>query len=154
MPEHEEQIECLPLETLWLCQMNVMLLQQESSLGRYVITSSVLQYLYSKACFKYLLQYLIIIIHYMLCNHLSIDIALIINQVSDGVIAPSYSPEALELLKKKKGGNYCVLQVSKFASWVPFGKYTGMSELFHCMCTLHTCIDSFTLGHILRHRQT
>ncbi|MFA5570170.1 MAG: phosphoribosylaminoimidazolecarboxamide formyltransferase [Sphaerochaetaceae bacterium] len=33
------------------------------------------------------------------------------NEVSDGIIAPSYSPEALELLKKKKRGNYLILQV-------------------------------------------
>lgn len=32
-------------------------------------------------------------------------------QVSDGIIAPGYLPEALEILKKKKGGNYCILQV-------------------------------------------
>jgi phosphoribosylaminoimidazolecarboxamide formyltransferase / IMP cyclohydrolase len=31
--------------------------------------------------------------------------------VSDGIIAPGYSAEALEVLKKKKGGNYCVLQI-------------------------------------------
>lgn len=36
---------------------------------------------------------------------------LISREVSDGVIAPGYSPEALELLRKKKNGNYCVLQV-------------------------------------------
>ena len=30
-------------------------------------------------------------------------------QVSDGVIAPGYTDEALEILRKKKGGNYCVL---------------------------------------------
>ena len=32
-------------------------------------------------------------------------------EVSDGVIAPGYTKEALELLQKKKGGKYCVLQV-------------------------------------------
>lgn len=32
-------------------------------------------------------------------------------EVSDGVIAPDYEPEALEVLKKKKGGKYCVLQM-------------------------------------------
>ena len=32
-------------------------------------------------------------------------------QVSDGIIAPGYQQDALEILKKKKGGNYCVLQV-------------------------------------------
>lgn len=38
--------------------------------------------------------------------------AKIINrEVSDGVIAPGYEPEALEILQKKKGGKYCVLQV-------------------------------------------
>lgn len=30
-------------------------------------------------------------------------------EVSDGVIAPGYDDEALEILKKKKGGKYCVL---------------------------------------------
>ncbi|KAL3247881.1 hypothetical protein MRX96_056798 [Rhipicephalus microplus] len=32
-------------------------------------------------------------------------------EVSDGVIAPSYSDEALAILSKKKGGNYCVLKM-------------------------------------------
>lgn len=44
--------------------------------------------------------------------------AKIINrEVSDGVIAPSYSMDALEILKKKKGGKYCVLQMD--ADYVP-----------------------------------
>lgn len=38
--------------------------------------------------------------------------ARIINrEVSDGVIAPGYEQEALDILSKKKGGKYCVLQV-------------------------------------------
>lgn len=36
---------------------------------------------------------------------------LISREVSDGVIAPTYEPEALEILKKKKGGKYVVLQM-------------------------------------------
>lgn len=36
---------------------------------------------------------------------------IISREVSDGIIAPGYLPEALEVLKKKKGGNYCVLQI-------------------------------------------
>ena len=32
------------------------------------------------------------------------------NQVSDGLIAPAFEPEALEILKAKKGGSYVVLQ--------------------------------------------
>lgn len=39
---------------------------------------------------------------------------IISREVSDGVIAPGYEPEALEILQKKKGGKYCVLQVSLF----------------------------------------
>ena len=33
-------------------------------------------------------------------------------EVSDGIIAPSYSPEALEILKSKRGGNYLVLKIN------------------------------------------
>ena len=36
---------------------------------------------------------------------------IISREVSDGVIAPGYSNEALEVLRKKKAGKYCVLQV-------------------------------------------
>ena len=35
----------------------------------------------------------------------------IAREVSDGVIAPSYDPKALEILKSKKGGGYLVLQI-------------------------------------------
>lgn len=38
---------------------------------------------------------------------------IISREVSDGIIAPSYSAEALEVLKKKKNGGYCILQVFK-----------------------------------------
>jgi len=38
-------------------------------------------------------------------------------EVSDGVIAPGYSSEALEILQKKKGGKYIVLQIDP--SFVP-----------------------------------
>lgn len=33
-------------------------------------------------------------------------------EVSDGVIAPGYTAEALDILKTKKKGNYCVLQIN------------------------------------------
>ncbi len=42
---------------------------------------------------------------------------LIKREVSDGVIAPGYTPEALELLKAKKKGNYNIIQMD--ASYVP-----------------------------------
>ncbi|XP_046846351.1 bifunctional purine biosynthesis protein ATIC-like [Xenia sp. Carnegie-2017] len=33
-------------------------------------------------------------------------------EVSDGIIAPGYSEDALEILKRKKGGKYCVLEMN------------------------------------------
>lgn len=36
---------------------------------------------------------------------------IISREVSDGIIAPGYEVKALELLRKKKGGSYCILQV-------------------------------------------
>lgn len=36
---------------------------------------------------------------------------LINREVSDGIIAPGYTKEALEILKKKRRGTYCVLQM-------------------------------------------
>lgn len=38
---------------------------------------------------------------------------IISREVSDGMIAPGYEPEALEILKKKKGGKYMVLQIDE-----------------------------------------
>ena len=44
---------------------------------------------------------------------------IISREVSDGIIAPGYEEEALELLTRKKGGKYCVLQVStKLCLWM------------------------------------
>lgn len=42
---------------------------------------------------------------------------LIKKEVSDGVIAPAYTKEALEILKAKKGGGYCILKID--ANYVP-----------------------------------
>ena len=36
---------------------------------------------------------------------------LLSREVSDGIIAPGYQPEAFDILKKKKGGNYPILQM-------------------------------------------
>ncbi|XP_054280291.1 bifunctional purine biosynthesis protein ATIC [Macrosteles quadrilineatus] len=41
----------------------------------------------------------------------AITARIISREVSDGIIAPGYSEEALALLKKKKNGAYCVLQI-------------------------------------------
>jgi len=45
---------------------------------------------------------------------------IISREVSDGVIAPGYSPEALEVLQKKKAGKYCVIQVMYSVPWSMF----------------------------------
>lgn len=42
---------------------------------------------------------------------------LIRREVSDGIIAPGYEPRALEMLRQKKGGAYCMLQIDP--SYVP-----------------------------------
>ena len=36
---------------------------------------------------------------------------LVKREVSDGIVAPGYSDEALEILRSKKNGNYCVIQI-------------------------------------------
>ena len=43
-------------------------------------------------------------------------------EVSDGVIAPSYSPKALEILKQKRNGTYNVVQIDK--DYIPEEKET------------------------------
>ncbi len=49
-----------------------------------------------------------------LSDRCDVDTArLIKREVSDGVIAPDYEPEALEILKSKKNGSYCVLQIEE-----------------------------------------
>lgn len=37
----------------------------------------------------------------------------LLHEVSDGIIAPSYTAEAIEILKKKRKGNYLVIQIDK-----------------------------------------
>ncbi len=39
--------------------------------------------------------------------------SLIKREVSDGVIAPGYTEDALEILRSKKNGNYCVIQIDE-----------------------------------------
>ncbi|EDO17095.1 hypothetical protein Kpol_1025p15 [Vanderwaltozyma polyspora DSM 70294] len=47
-----------------------------------------------------------------LSNIVDVPTAQIISkEVSDGIIAPGFEAEALDILKKKKGGKYCILQV-------------------------------------------
>lgn len=42
---------------------------------------------------------------------------MIAREVSDGIIAPGYEPEALEILKAKKKGNYAIIQIDE--NYVP-----------------------------------
>lgn len=46
---------------------------------------------------------------------------LISREVSDGIIAPGYTQQALEVLQKKKAGKYCILEMDK--NYVPDGIY-------------------------------
>ena len=40
-------------------------------------------------------------------------------EVSDGIIAPGYEPEALEILKSKKNGNYNIIEIDPFYEPAP-----------------------------------
>ncbi len=47
-----------------------------------------------------------------------VDTARIVKrEVSDGIIAPGFEPQALEILKEKKKGNYCVIRIDE--NYVP-----------------------------------
>ena len=52
---------------------------------------------------------------------------LISREVSDGVVAPGYEPEALAILMRKKGGKYCVLQVFDIL-------FPSLSNQSHLVC--------------------
>eukprot|EP01098_Paradermamoeba_levis_P013907 TRINITY_DN6470_c0_g1_i1.p1 TRINITY_DN6470_c0_g1~~TRINITY_DN6470_c0_g1_i1.p1 ORF type:complete len:283 (+),score=80.78 TRINITY_DN6470_c0_g1_i1:1008-1856(+) len=52
-------------------------------------------------------------------------------EVSDGIIAPGYEPEALQILKAKKSGNYLVLEIDK--DYVPNEK--EIKEVFGILFT-------------------
>nr|MCR5606704.1 phosphoribosylaminoimidazolecarboxamide formyltransferase [Treponema sp.] len=54
---------------------------------------------------------------------------LIAKEVSDGIIAPGYDDDALEILKAKKKGNYCIIQID--ANYVP--PATEVKQVFGVM---------------------
>lgn len=49
---------------------------------------------------------------------------IISREVSDGVIAPGYSAAALDILKKKKGGKYTVLEIDPAYEPAPIERRT------------------------------
>lgn len=51
---------------------------------------------------------------------------LIAKEVSDGIIAPDYDNEALEILKKKKKGSYCILKIDE--NYIP--SQTEVKQVF------------------------
>ncbi len=42
---------------------------------------------------------------------------IISREVSDGIVAPDYDTKAMEILAKKKNGNYVILKVSKIKKY-------------------------------------
>ena len=54
--------------------------------------------------------------------------SLIKREVSDGVIAPGFTDEALEILKAKKKGNYCVIKIDEN---LPSGSARAQTGLRH-----------------------
>ena len=65
------------------------------------------------------------------------DTALLIKrEVSDGVIAPGYTEEALEILKQKKKGNYNVIQIDENFVPAPLEHKEVFGVTFYCFsCT-------------------
>ena len=51
---------------------------------------------------------------------------LIQHEVSDGIIAPGYEPEALEILASKKKGNYNVVAIDPDYKPAPRGAQAGV----------------------------
>ena len=51
------------------------------------------------------------------------------NEVSDGIIAPDYTPEALEILKTKKKGGYNVVQIQVIDGVPAYNIYGQMSNI-------------------------
>lgn len=52
----------------------------------------------------------------------AITASIIKREVSDGIIAPGYTPQALEILKSKRNGNYNIIEID--AEYVPEAKET------------------------------
>lgn len=53
---------------------------------------------------------------------------LIKSEVSDGIIAPGYEPEALEVLKEKKKGNYSIIQIDENYRPKPVSEISQVTE--------------------------
>ena len=51
-------------------------------------------------------------------------------EVSDGVIAPGYTDEALEILKAKKKGNYCVIEIDPSYEPAPIERKDVFGNLY------------------------
>ncbi|KAI9755432.1 MAG: bifunctional phosphoribosylaminoimidazolecarboxamide formyltransferase/IMP cyclohydrolase [Chaenotheca gracillima] len=78
----------------------------------------------------------------------SITAKIISREVSDGVIAPGYSPEALEILTKKKGGKYLVLEIDE--AYVPPSQETRMVYGVHLTQQRNdAAISKDTFGNII-----
>ena len=72
-------------------------------------------------------------------------------EVSDGVIAPGYEPAALEILKSKRGGSYCVVQIDPDYEPAPIER----RDIFGITFEQHrndAKIDASLLGNIVSQR--
>mgnify|MGYP002559850414 CR=1 FL=1 len=77
------------------------------------------------------------------------DTALLIKrEVSDGVIAPGYTEEALEILKQKKKGNYNVIQIDE--NFVPADDFLKLNAEFYQADIFASAFDKKTTKDINR----
>ena len=73
---------------------------------------------------------------------------LIKREVSDGVIAPGYTEEALEILKQKKKGNYNVIQIDE--NFVPADDFLKLNAEFYQADIFASAFDKKTTKDINR----
>ena len=73
---------------------------------------------------------------------------LIKREVSDGVIAPGYTPEAIEVLKEKRKGTYCVIQMDTFMDFQVFLRWVTlmMMELILELVLSRSLLLSIRIG--------
>ena len=68
---------------------------------------------------------------------------LIKREVSDGVIAPDYDPEALEILKSKRNGNYNIVKIDP--NYVPAPQETKQAMCRFCSLVSLRCFPAISI---------
>lgn len=74
-------------------------------------------------------------------------------EVSDGIIAPDYTPEALEILKNKKNGKYIILQANNLYENTDKLEFREIYGMALCQSVNNYKMDINDLGNIVTNNQ-